>query len=202
MKKLCLVVSCLLWFVAKASAVMVGPFPGLDKMLERSDVVVVVRVEPFPVGTNGYFAQGRFDGWGLYECLVMRVLKGTVPEKRNLKLSLCGFITDWPYDFTIGTTYIVFLNKESSGFSDYRAPAIYGAVMRVSPFNHEKEPKGDTVLEKVANVIREGRDYHKRLRDEEQTLFSAALGEPLPPLNFPVRLVVPPSPTIKSTPKR
>lgn len=181
MKKLCLVVSCLLWFVAKASAVVVGPFPGLDKMIEQSDLVVVIRIEPFPVPTNGNNVVRRgFDHWELYECMVMRVLKGAVPEKRNLKLWLCGAITDWPYSFTVGTTYIVFLNKESSNGSDYRAPAIHGAVMRTSPFNHEKEPKGSTVLEKVAHVIREGRDFCKKLHDNEQRIFSTALGEPLP----------------------
>ena len=66
------------------------------------------------------------------------------------------------------------------GGAEYIAPAIYGAVIRVSPFNHEKEPKGDTVREKVEHVIREGRDFFKRLQENEQKMFSAALGE-LPP---------------------
>lgn len=186
MKKLCLVVNCLLWFVVKASAVWVSPFPGLDKLIEQSDAVVVVRIEPPLLATNGTMLRAISDHWDLYECSAMRVLKGTVPEKRNLKLWLCGVLTDWPYSFTVGTTYIVFLNRESSVGSDYRAPAVYGAVMRASPFNHEKEPKGDTVLEKVAHVIREGRDFCKKLHDREQRTFSVALGEPLPLLSVPL----------------
>lgn len=184
MKKLCLVLSCLLWLVAKVSAVVVGPFPGLDKMIEQSDVVLVVRIEPFPVATNGNVIRVIHDHWDRYECMVMQVLKGTVPEKRNLKLMLCGAITDWPYSFSVDTTYLVFLKKDSSGYSDFRAPPIYGAVMRASPFTQEL--KGSTLLERIAHVIREGRDFCKKLHDREQRVFSAALGEPLPLLSVPL----------------
>lgn len=178
MKKLCLVVSCLLWFAAKASAVVVGPFPGLDKMIERSDLVVVVRVERVE-------NQMMSDHWGVYGSRVIRVLKGQAPEKGYAKLQMCGAITDWPYSFATGTEYIVFMNKTSINGAEYLAPAIYGAVMRASPFNHEKEPKGNTVLEKVAHVIREGRDFCKKLHDNEQRIFSTALGEPWPLLSVP-----------------
>lgn len=186
MKTLPVSICGLLLCASQSFGVVVGQFPGLHKMIEQSDAVAVIRIEPLPASTNRNVILTEDDHWGLYECLVMRVLKGTVPEKRNLKLSLCGAITDWPYRFTVGTTYIVFLNKEPSGYCDYRAPAIYGAVMRVSPFNHEKEPKGDTVLEKVAHVIREGRDFCKKLHDSEQRVFSTALGEPLPLLSVPL----------------
>ncbi len=184
MKKLLLFVSLL--FASQSFAVVVTGFPGLDEMITRSDAVVVIRIEPLPVSTNKNVIRVISDHWDTYECLVMRVLKGTVPEKRNLKLLLCGAITDWPYSFTTGTTYIVFLNKDSSGGSDFRAPAIQGAVMRASPFNHEKEPKGNTIQEKVAHVIREGRDFCKKLHDSEQRVFSAALGEPMPLLSVPL----------------
>jgi hypothetical protein len=186
MKTLCLAICGLLFFANLSFATVVGEFPGLHRMIEQSDAVVVVRIEPLPASTDGSVIHGENDGWGVYECLVMRVLKGTVPEKRKLKLTLCSYITDWPRKFTVGTTYIIFLNKDSSGGSDYRAPAIYGAVMRASPFNHEKEPKGNTVLEKVAHVIREGRDFCKKLHDNEQRIFSTALGEPLPLLSVPL----------------
>lgn len=186
MKTVLIIVCCSLLFASRSFAVIVTEFPGLDRMIERSDVVVVIRIEPFPIATNGNVFLAESDHWRLYECSVMRVLKGTIPEKRNLKLRMCGAITDWPHSFTVGTTYIVFLNKESSNGSDYRAPAIHGAVMRASPFNHEKEPKGNTVLEKVAHVIREGRDFCKKLHDNEQRIFSAALGEPWPLLSVPL----------------
>ncbi len=182
MKKLLLFVSLL--FASRSFAVVVTGFPGLDKMIEQSDAVVVIRIEPFPVGTNGNIVRVIHDHWDRYECMVMRVLKGTVPEKRNLKLMLCGAITDWPYSFSVCTTYIVFLNKDSSGYSDFRAPAIQGAVMRASPFT--QEPKGNTIQEKVAHVIREGRDFCKKLHDNEQRIFSTALGEPLPLLSVPL----------------
>lgn len=178
MKKLCLVLSCLLWLASETSALFVTSFPGLDAMIEKSDLVMVVRIERL-------VSQGE-DHWGLYQSLVMRVLKGELPEKGKEKLWLCGATTDWPYSFIPGTTYIVFLNKDSTGGGDYRAPAIYGAVIRASPFNHEKEPKGNTVLEKVAHVIREGRDFCKKLHDNEQRIFSTALGEPLPLLSVPL----------------
>jgi hypothetical protein len=176
MKKLCLIVSCLLWFAAKASAVVVGPFPGLDKMIERSDLVVVVRVERVE-------NQMMSDHWGVYGSRVIRVLKGQAPEKGYAKLQMCGAITDWPYSFATGTEYIVFMNKTSINGAEYLAPAIYGAVMRASPFS--QEPKGDTVQEKVAHVIREGRDFCKALHDSEQRTFRTMLGEP-PALPVPV----------------
>jgi hypothetical protein len=186
MKSLFVAICVLVLFANQSSAVVVGGFPGLDKMIEQSEVVAVVRIEPPPANTNGFVIRAYFDHWELYDCLVMRLLKGTVPEKRNLKLLLCGAVTGWPYSFAVGNTYIVFLNKDAHGGCDFRAPAIFGAVMRVSPFNHEKEPKGDTVLEKVAHVVREGRDFCKNLHDREQRVFSTVLGEPLPFLSIPL----------------
>ena len=172
MRKLLLALCGLLTLAINSFAVFVTEFPGLDKMIEQSDLVMVVtleRTEGWPMG----------DHWGVYGGRVMRVLKGQAPEKGYAKLQLCGAITDWPYSFAIGTQSLVFLNKTTINGAEYTAPAVIGAVMRVSPFNHEKEPKGDTVREKVEHVIREGRDFCKKLHDSEQRVFSTALGESL-----------------------
>ena len=78
MKKLRLSSFVLLLFASHSFAVVVTGFPGLDEMIARSDAVVVIRIEPFPLATNGNVFLSETDHWGLYECMVMRVLKGTV----------------------------------------------------------------------------------------------------------------------------
>ena len=174
----CLGACSLLLLAVNLHAVVVTDFPGLDKLIERSDLVMVVTLE-------GKEENLILDLWCVYGGRVMRVLKGQAPEKGYAKLQLCGAITEWPNSFAIGTQYLVFLNKTSANGAEYVAPPIIGAVMRVSPFNHQKEPKGETVREKVEHVIREGRDFCKKLHDSEQRVFSAALGEKPPVLSVP-----------------
>jgi hypothetical protein len=169
MKILYLALLFLLAQALEVAAVIIGPFTGLDNLIDTAAYVMVVHIDR-DVGVQ------KHDHWSVYDCRVVRVLKGEAPQKATVKLSLCGAIIEWPFSFAVGTDYIVFVNKDSSNGGEYRAPALIGAVMRVSPIGHEKELKG-TIREKIEHVIREGRDFWKRVQDQEQAVFSMALGE-------------------------
>lgn len=170
MKKICLVLCGLLLLVAKADAIMVGAFPGLDKLIGMSDTVMIVHIDR-------KVNSGDWNGWGVYECSVLRVLMGPAPEKERVRVWMCGLINPWADHFPSGTMQLVFLKKESTNAGDYRVPAEMGAVMRAEPSSHLKQPKGDTVRERIEQVIREGRNYCQTLYAKEQKLFSEALGE-------------------------
>jgi hypothetical protein len=170
MKKMGLVVFVLLMLVAKSHAIIVHGFPGLDKLIEMSDTVMIVHIDR-------HDAAAEVDGWGRYECSVLLMLKGAPPAKDRVALWLNGGAAPGRGNFQTETVQLVFLRKESTYGADYRAPAVRGAVMRASPSSHQRQPKGDTVRERIEHVIREGRDFCKELYDKELKLFSAALGE-------------------------
>ncbi len=170
MRKLRLALCALLMLVAKVNAIMVGPFPGLDKLIGMSDTVMIVHIDR-------KINSGGWDGWGIYECSVLRVLMGPASEKERVRVWVCGFINVRGDDIPSETMQLVFLKKDSTNAGDYRAPAVMGAVMRAEPSSHLKQPRGDTVRERIEQVIREGRDYCQMLYAKEQKLFSEALGE-------------------------
>jgi hypothetical protein len=173
MKNLLVSACCSLLFASQLFAVSVTEFPGLDKMIEQSNFVILVRIESHEL-------EGEEDHWGRYRGLVLSVLKGEGPKRGFIvPLRLCGAISDWPYSFLPRTTYLVFLNKDkdSMGVDEYRAPATIGAVIRVSPLTREAELKG-TVRERVEQVVREGRDFCSKLHDSEQKVFRTVLGQP------------------------
>jgi hypothetical protein len=145
-----LLFACTVCFAEKIS-----PFPGLPKLMEEADAIVILRVEedleryPSPVL------------YRTYKCCIHQTLKGDIQAVSRIALDLLDTRTRMEPPFAPWSTHLMFLRKKEGHnlVSDYRTLAYEGANIRLSPFGHEKLPDGNTILERIQHLIRKAIEY-------------------------------------------
>jgi hypothetical protein len=141
-------------------AVLIGNFPGLERLVEAADAIVVVRIDDHlvPIPDDTLYSSHR--------CFVVHSLKGSIePGSRlSLKLMVPGMVFESP--FSVYSTHLVFLRRsEASDTVDYRVLQVQGSCLRVSPVADTKKLKGKSVYEQIRALIAESIafwDEHRR----------------------------------------
>jgi hypothetical protein len=133
-------------------------FPGLPKLIERSDAIVILRVDR-NVEAESRIRVGLYR---TYECYIYQALKGNLPSQVRLRLmdTRLGFVT--PY--AVGSAHLMFLAKArgTDEPTEYRTIEVEGANIRLSPFGHEEMPEGKTLVERIQTLIAKTIQYSQK----------------------------------------
>lgn len=160
---------------AVCHGVLIGFFPGLDKLIERADAIVILDIErSFGDGISSTL-------YDTYECYICQTLKGEIPINQRIRLQLMDARTSFVPPFAPRSTHLVFLTKKLTPNepTDYRSLNIEGANVLISPFGNEKMPEG-TVKEKIQAVLTRTLEYNKKQYEKEQTFLKKMLEESKP----------------------
>lgn len=65
-----------------SQAVIIGSYPGLDKLIQEADTIAIVSVE---YGTE---SGSMIDGWARRDCYVYQTLKGNLKADQSVKILL------------------------------------------------------------------------------------------------------------------
>jgi len=163
---------------AVCHGVIIGFFPGLDKLIERADAIVILEIErSFGNGISSTL-------YDTYECYIYQTLKGEIPINQRIRLQLMDARTSFVPPFALRSTHLVFLTKKlmPDEPTDYRSLNIEGANVLISPFGNEKMPEGKTVKEKIQALLTRTLEYNKKKYEKEQMFLQKMLdeSEPIP----------------------
>ena len=143
-----------------------GMFPGLDKLISRSDAILVVDL----------LKQKSSSPFGLhedYEVYVRKVIKGEIAQDKKMILSLrfLPFVSllksesniRLGFRFRIGERHIVFLSKNNEPDKALYSSLNYeGGHMQVSPQNSLSKLKGDEPKEIISQLLKDFLEYKRQ----------------------------------------
>ena len=133
-------------FSSAAYAVLIGPFPGLDKAIEIADVIAIVRIDEHVQAAADDNLITR------HRCYVYQTLKGDLKAGEVVPLDLTDTLTNFVSPFPLHSSHLVFLIKTDRG---YRNLSFEGSILRLSPFGLEKIPNGETLQAKIRSLVRQ-----------------------------------------------
>ena len=131
-------------------------------------------------------AQGRHPGWKenssrdvALERLVNVTLKGDIPAGKRIPLRLMDTRTSFVTPYARSSTHLMFLTKKRTPNepTEYRTIEFQGANIRLSPFGHEKMPKGKTIEDKVKGLIKDSLEYRRKQYEKEREFLESVLVE-------------------------
>ncbi|MGV3756386.1 MAG: hypothetical protein ACO1QS_13475 [Verrucomicrobiota bacterium] len=164
--RLTLLLLSLLLCAGAAQAVMIGFFPGMDKLIEQADNIVILRID------RQVTPYDSLNQIGTYDCLILQTLKGEIPAGKNIQLQLrdtrhFNFAPHEKY-----STHLMFL-------SNGRSLSIMGANIRLSPLGHEKMPAGETTKERINSLLQSTIAYNQQQLAKEQEFLKLMIkGDP------------------------
>lgn len=157
-------------------AVVIGSYPGLDKLIKQSSTIAIVRVD------DSVFGFGP-DGWVNHKCLVYQTLKGDLKPNTNLPIMLNEFVGSQSnfggQALAPMTTHLVFLNRSAQPINGakYSIVCAEGADLPLSPLGNETKPKGKTLKLQIQTLIRRYRVYRDEQIKYEDELLNKSLAE-------------------------
>ena len=159
-------------------AVVIAPYPGLDKLIETADIIAIVRVEDAP--------PMGIDGWTRRSCMVYQTLKGDLKptdpsnDSHRTEIMLNEFVgLKSNFDGEgLGpkSSHLVFLrhSKEPINGADYSILTYQGADMPLSPSGNETKPAGKTLKARIQTLLARYKTYRDhQIRRENETLNKA-----------------------------
>jgi hypothetical protein len=162
---------------AVATANLIGWFPGLKKLIEESDAIVILRVDRH-VNTDS-FEPSPIIGvpYTTHDCYIYQTLKGDLLSGKNVRLRLMDTRVSFVTPYAVHSTHLMFLTKKRSPDepTDYRTIEFEGANILLSPLGHEKTPEGKTLVEKIKNVVRSSLSYSQKQQREERRFLTRIL---------------------------
>jgi len=160
------------------NAIPIGDYPGLAKLIDMADAIVILRIER---RLSDYNAPPYYS---IHECMVYQSLKGDIPayETSNSRIHLQLIDPEFAFTtpFAHGSSHLMFLSKktaETGHEEGYYTLNMKGAYVPLSPLGNEKMPEGDTLEEKVRNVIKGSIEYENQQHEKKQTFLKKMLGE-------------------------
>lgn len=156
-----------------ANAVPIADFPGLEPLIDRADAIVVLRIDRH----LSDFGSPTF--YSTHECFIYQAIKGDIPPLSRITLQLMDPETDFATPYAHGSNHLVFLMRKMTENepTEYRSLAYKGARVLLPPLGREKEPKGDTVKEKVRTLIEESIHYQAEELEKRQRFLRMMLGQ-------------------------
>jgi hypothetical protein len=168
MKKLTVVITVVALTAAVVHAVMIGFFPGLDKLIARADAIVILRVDKHITDF------GSPTLYSTHDCYVYQTLKGDIPTNTTVRFQLMDTRSSFVTPYAIHSTHLMFLTKKRTENepTHYRTIEIRGANVRLSPFGNEKMPDGKTIRDQVKALLKRAVEYNKKQHDKEQSFLN------------------------------
>ena len=168
MKTLTVLLAAVVLAATVAHAVMIGFFPGLDKLIEQADAVVILRVDKHVTDF------GSPTLYSTHDCYVYQTLKGDIPTNTTVRFQLMDTRTQFVTPYAIHSTHLMFLTKKrtTNEPTDYRTVEIRGANTRLGPFGNEKMPNGKTVKDQIKALLKKTLEYNKKQHDKEQAFLN------------------------------
>jgi hypothetical protein len=150
--------------VSNLYAVLIGPFPGLEKLSSKSDAIVILRVDHqlTDVDSNLY---------ATYDCIVYQTLKGEIPTGKTIRLQLMDTRTSFVSPYAIHSSHLMFLTRKRNDNepTEYRTIETEGANVLLTPFGHEQMPEGKTIEDRIRSLLKRTIEYneieHRKERD-------------------------------------
>src|SRR5262245_4581136 len=99
-----------------ARAVLIGNFPGLDKLIDQADAIVILRIDHD-------VSSGRSPTlYSTHDCYIYQTLKGEIPADKTIRLQLMDTRTEFVTPFALSSTHLMFLAKKRTAneLTDYR----------------------------------------------------------------------------------
>ena len=146
--------------ISSAHAVVIGNFDSLQKMIDRADAIVVLRIDehvdlrrlPSLVTTH--------------RCYLYQVLKGPLVKGTVVQLALRDLQGALVSPYAQGSVHLVFLNR-GSGSTPWVTMGYQGADLLLSPLGNETL-QGKTIKEKIQNLLRRSqRDFEETRKRED-----------------------------------
>jgi hypothetical protein len=172
----------------ESRAVRIGEFPGLGRLAEHSDAIVVLRID------RHINIQPSPTLYSTHECYIYQTLKGDIPKGERIALRLMDTRSSFVTPFALHSTHLMFLTRKRTEDepTEYRTIEFQGANMRLSPFGHEIMPEGRTLEDKVKFLIKRSMEYWDDQHRKEQEFLRAALRQPgLMPKRGPQKIQLP-----------
>jgi len=153
----------------RSAPVAIGDFPGLDRLIAKSDAIVILRVDQH-VGD----LSPSPTLYTTHDCYVYQTLKGEIPVNKIARLQLMDTRTKSATPFSIFSTHLMFLTKkrDANEPTDYRTIEFIGANIRIPDLGNEKLPVGDTTAEKIKTLLRGTIEHNQKCLEAEKTLLS------------------------------
>jgi len=158
---------------SSANAIMIGDFPGLAKLIDTADAIVILRID------RHLSDFGSPTLYSTHECYIYQTLKGDIPQNTRINLQLMDTNTDFETPYSHGSTHLMFLMKKADDNepTDYRTITFKGAQVLLSPLGNETMPEGDTLEEKIRNVIKGAIAYENQQHEKKQAFLKKMLDE-------------------------
>ncbi len=143
-------------YASNLGAVLISPFPGLEKLISQSDGIVIIRVER-------QLTDVAPTSYATYDCFVYQTLKGDVPAHKTIRLQLMDTRTSFVNPFAVHSTHLMFLTKKRTEDepTEYRTIEIEGANVRLTPFGNERLPEGATIEDQIRTLLRRTSEYDR-----------------------------------------
>lgn len=173
MKKVLFIMVMAVLGPVESRAVMIGEFPGLGRLAERSDAIVALRID------RHIDIRPSATLYSTHECYIYQTLKGDIPKGKRIALRLMDTRTSFVTPFAFLSTHLMFLTRKRTEDepTEYRTIEFQGANTRLSPFGHEKMPEGKTLEEKVKFLIKRSLEYWDNQHRKEQEFLKSMLGQ-------------------------
>ena len=175
MKSKCIIASILLvlFISLVAWAVPIGGYPGLKKLIESADAIVILRIDRYLSG----FGSSTF--YSTHECYIYQTIKGDIQANTRMNLQLMNTEASFASPYAHGSTHLMFLMKRATKdeATEYRTIKFKGAQILLSPLGHEKAPKGKTTYQKVRNVITDAIASQAKEHEKKQKFLKTMLGK-------------------------
>ena len=164
-----------------AHGVPIGFFPGLDQLIERTDAIVILRVDRHVTDF------GSPTLYSTHDCFIYQTLKGDIPTNETIRLQFMDTRTSFATPYAMHSTHLMFLTKKRTADepTDYRTIEIRGANIRLSPVGHEKMPSGKTINDQVKSLLKGTAEYNQKQHDNEQTFLKLMIKGTAEPTDVP-----------------
>lgn len=174
-----IVFAAVLILSSTAMAVDIGPFPGIGTAIRKADAVVILSVH------DHIDTRPNPSLYTTHECYIYQTLKGDIPAGKRIRLRLMDTRTSFVTPYARSSTHLMFLTKKRTPNepTEYRTIEFQGANIRLSPFGHEKMPKGKTIEDKVKALIKDSLEYRQKQYEKERGFLIASLEGAKPAAN-------------------
>ncbi len=173
MKRRCITAIVLLVMFApmSAKAVRIGYYPGLNKLIDSADAIVILRIDRHLTG----FSSPTL--YSTHECFIDQTIKGDIPKNTQINLRLMNIGGSFATPYAYGSTHLMFLMKQVTEDepTEYRTLPLKGAQITLSPLGHEKLPEGETIEQKIKELIKDTIAYSAKEHEKKQDFLKAML---------------------------
>ena len=172
-KRYALIAIAIWLIVAPTYAVEIGYYPGLQELIDKSDAIVILRVDQHLTDFHSPTL------YSTHKCYICQTLKGDIPKNTRINLQLMNTESSFATPYAHGSTHLMFLMKKATEDepTEYRTLMSRGAQTLLSPLGQEQKPEGNTVELQIKSLIRDSIAYQAKEYQEKQKLLKTMLGE-------------------------